>query len=53
MKVKEEMGRLAEVRKNLVNDVKKLDEAMLVMRAASSQSPATAQAIPASSSAWP
>jgi hypothetical protein len=46
-KVKEEMARLAEIRKNLVNEVKKLDEAMLVMRAASSQSPATAQAIPA------
>jgi len=46
-KVKEEMTRLAEVRKNLVNEVKKLDEAMLTMRAASSQSPATAQAIPA------
>jgi hypothetical protein len=45
--VEVEMARLAEVRKNLVNDVKKLDEAMLVMRAASSQSPATAQAIPA------
>ena len=41
------MARLAEIRKNLVNDVKKLDEAMLVMRAACSQSPATAQAIPA------
>ncbi len=38
---------LNEVRKNLVENVKKLDEAMLAMRAASSQSPATAQAIPA------
>ena len=47
VKVKEEMARLAEVRKNLVENVKKLDEAMLIMRAASVQSPATAQAIPA------
>jgi hypothetical protein len=46
-KVKAEMERLAEIKKNLVNDVKKLDEAMLVMRAACSQSPATAQALPA------
>ena len=46
-KVKDEMTRLAEIRKNLVDGVKKLDEAMLTMRAASSQSPATAQAIPA------
>ena len=46
-KVKEEMIRLADTRKVLVEDVKKLDEAMLVMRAASSQSPATAQSIPA------
>ena len=46
-KVKEKMIELAETRKKLVDDVKKLDEAMLVMRAASGQSPATAQAIPA------
>ena len=46
-KVKEEMERLASIKKNLVDDVKKLDEAMLTMRAASGQSPATAQAIPA------
>ena len=46
-KVKLEMERLAEIKKNLVENVKKLDEAMLAMRAASSQSPATAQAIPA------
>lgn len=45
--VKEEMKRLAEERKNLVDDVKKVDEAMLALRAASAQSPATAQAIPA------
>ncbi len=44
--VKKEMARLAEERKNLVDGVKKLDEAMLVLRAASGQSPATAQAIP-------
>ncbi len=44
--VKKEMARLAEERKNLVDTVKKLDEAMLTLRAASAQSPATAQAIP-------
>ncbi len=44
--VKVEMARLAEERKNLVDGVKKLDDAMLAMRAASSQSPATALAIP-------
>jgi hypothetical protein len=37
---------LDDEKKNLVNSVKKLDEAMLAMRAASSQSPATAQSIP-------
>ncbi len=46
-KLKSEEIRLAEIKKNLVNDVKKLDEAMLVMRAACTQSPATAQAMPA------
>jgi hypothetical protein len=45
-KLEDETKRIAEIRKNLVNDVKKLDEAMLVMRAACSQSPATAQALP-------
>jgi Family of unknown function (DUF6599) len=45
--VKEKMIELADIKKKLVEDVKKLDEAMLVMRAASSQSPATAQSIPA------
>ncbi|WP_435017294.1 DUF6599 family protein [Tundrisphaera sp. TA3] len=44
--VRKEMERLAEERKNLVNAVKKLDDAMLAMRAASAQSPATAQTIP-------
>jgi hypothetical protein len=45
--VKAEMARLAEERKNLVDNVKKLDDAMLTLRAATSQSPATAQALPA------
>ena len=45
--VKTEMARLAEERKNLVEGVKKLDEAMLTLRTASAQSYATAQAIPA------
>ncbi len=44
--VRGEMKRLTEERKNLVNNVKKLDEAMLVLRAASAQSPAVAQAMP-------
>ncbi len=44
--VKKEMARLAEERKNLVDSVKKLDESMLVLRAASAQSPAVAQTIP-------
>jgi Family of unknown function (DUF6599) len=45
--VKAEMARLAEERKNLVDNVKKLDDAMLTLRAATGQSPATAQALPA------
>ena len=45
-RVKVEMEYLAEERKNLVNAVKKLDDAMLAMRAASTQSPATAQTMP-------
>ena len=45
--VVEEMKRLGEERKNLVDDVKKLDEAMLALRGAAAQSQATAQAIPA------
>ena len=44
--VKVEMERLAMERKNLVNTVKKLDEAMLTLRAAAVTSPAVAQAIP-------
>ncbi len=45
--VKVEMARLAEERKNLVDGVKKLDEAMVALRSASAQSVATAQAVPA------
>ena len=45
--VRAEMNRLAGERKNLVDGVKKLDDAMLALRAASGQSPATAQAFPA------
>ena len=37
--VKAEMARLAEERKNLVDNVKKLDEAMLTLRAASASRP--------------
>ena len=37
---------IALVKKNLLEGVKKLDEAMLTLRAASAQSPATAQALP-------
>ena len=44
--VKVEMERLATERKNLVNTVKKLDEAMLTLRAAAVTSSAVAQAIP-------
>ncbi len=44
--VKAEEERLALVRKNLVDNVKKLDEAMLTLRAASGSSPAVAQTIP-------
>ncbi|MDR3638548.1 MAG: hypothetical protein P4L84_32385 [Isosphaeraceae bacterium] len=45
--VKAEMARLAEERKNLVDTVKKLDEAMLKLRAVAGTSPAVAQAVPA------
>ncbi len=45
--VREEMKRLALERKNLVDSVKKLDEAMLTLRAASGQSPPVAQTVPA------
>ncbi len=44
--VKVEMAHLAEERKNLLNSVKKLDESMLALRAASGGAPAVAQAIP-------
>jgi len=44
--IRNEMELLANERKNLVDSVKKLDEAMLALRAASSQSPAVAQTIP-------
>jgi hypothetical protein len=45
--VKLEMERLAFERKNLVENVKKLDDAMLILRASVSQAPAAAQALPA------
>jgi len=44
--VRKEMARLAEERKNLVNTVKKLDEAMLTLRAAALHSPEAAKALP-------
>jgi hypothetical protein len=44
--VKVEMARLAEERKNLLNNMKGLDESMLALRAASSGAPAVAQAMP-------
>jgi hypothetical protein len=44
--VKSEMQRLAEERKNLVNNVKKLDEAMLALRAVAGTSAPVAQAFP-------
>ena len=44
--VKLEEDRLALIRKNLVDNVKKLDEAMLTLRAASGSSPAVAQTVP-------
>jgi hypothetical protein len=40
--VRAEMKRLTEERKNLVDNVKKLDEAMLVLRAAAAQAPPVA-----------
>jgi len=45
--VKREAIRVAEVRKNLVENVKKLDESMLALRAVAGTSPSVAQAIPA------
>ncbi|WP_165233876.1 DUF6599 family protein [Aquisphaera insulae] len=44
--VKQEMERLATERKNLVNNVKKLDESMLALRSVAGSSPSVAQAIP-------
>ena len=44
--VKQEMERLALERKNLVDNVKKLDEAMLALRGAAVTSPAVAERIP-------
>ncbi|GAC1473409.1 MAG: hypothetical protein NVSMB9_21960 [Isosphaeraceae bacterium] len=45
--VRAEMKRLGEERKNLGNTVKKLDEAMLVLRASAATSPGVAGALPA------
>jgi hypothetical protein len=44
--VREEMKRLKEVNKNLLNAVKGLDDAMLPLRVAALQAPATAQVLP-------
>lgn len=44
--VRRENARLAEERKNLVDNVKKLDEAMLALRAVAGTSPAVAQKVP-------
>ena len=44
--VRHEMERLALERKNLVNNVKKLDEAMLALRSVAGTSPAVAQRFP-------
>lgn len=44
--VKQEMGRLALERKNLVDSVKKLDDAMLALRTVAGTSPAVAQRFP-------
>jgi hypothetical protein len=44
--VKLEMGRLALERKNLVDNVKKLDDAMLALRSVAGTSPAVAQRFP-------
>ncbi|HEV3122507.1 MAG TPA: hypothetical protein VGY53_11420, partial [Isosphaeraceae bacterium] len=44
--IKAEMGRLASERKALVEGLKKLDEAMLALRAGAPQSAAVAQALP-------
>jgi hypothetical protein len=44
--VKAEEERLALIRKNLIDNVKKLDEAMLALRAVAGTSPAVAQTVP-------
>jgi hypothetical protein len=44
--VKQEMGRLSLERKNLVDNVKKLDDAMLALRSVAGTSPAVAQRFP-------
>jgi hypothetical protein len=44
--VRQEMTLLSTERKNLVDNVKKLDEAMLALRAVAGTSPAVAQAVP-------
>jgi hypothetical protein len=44
--VKEVMNQLADERKNLVNNVKKLDESMLALRAVAGTSPSVAQRFP-------
>jgi hypothetical protein len=44
--VEREMERLALTRKNLVDNIKKLDEAMLALRSVAGTSPAVAQTIP-------
>lgn len=44
--VKREMARLAEERKNLVDNVKKLDEAMIKLRAVAGTSAAVSQSVP-------
>ncbi|WP_422930328.1 DUF6599 family protein [Singulisphaera sp. PoT] len=45
--VKDEMTRLAETRKLMVENVKKLDEAMLALRAVAGTSPAVSKTLPA------
>lgn len=44
--VRAEMKRLAEERKNLVNEVKKLDDSMLALRTAAATAPQVAQKLP-------
>ena len=44
--IRAEMKRLGDQRKDLVNNVKKLDDAMLALRAVAGQSPAVAGALP-------